>query len=350
MSFKKLSKMTSQIEKIRKQLVSQQYEDVYSIHFANNVMTKTLYNVFIQAFDVANLELTEFKSKKIILLKNWVEAIYDSEFDFNKFPTFYNFYINNFYRDDGLRNNNSDSNLLVLEKALTRGSDFIKIIQEYELGLMRREWWSDQDNILFSELQRKRKVVEYFEPYILNFELRMETALSGDNEFIVEKCNQVSKDCIELIKAEIAKIKLFKGDFEKIPMLENLIDYISALGINDNNYDYLFKDMHNNEVSIESLHVPIKLQDQEKFIYCSKLGIIEFLKEKLKDTGVKLTDSKLYPLISMITGNNIASVQKLMSFHNNPENSSEGNPFKDPKIMDRVNRFLINNNLIKKGD
>ena len=64
MSFKKLSKMTSQIEKIRKQLVSQQYEDVYSIHFANNVMTKTLYNVFIQAFDVANLELTEFKSKK----------------------------------------------------------------------------------------------------------------------------------------------------------------------------------------------------------------------------------------------------------------------------------------------
>jgi hypothetical protein len=100
------------------------------------------------------------------------------------------------------------------------------------------------------------------------------------------------------------------------------------------------------KIELESFNTtPINIDAQEKFIYCYELGIIEYLREFLKNKNQKITDSKIYSLLSLITGVNASTIKRLMPFANNPNNANEGNPFTNEKLMERVNKFLYDNGL-----
>lgn len=337
------------VKLIREQLVSQSYEDVYSIHFSGQEMTEELFTRFIDSFDTVNLEISDFNKTKLNLLMTWVGYVQNKGLSFNKFPSFINFYTNHMYKNNGLRNRMSKCCDLVLDKEMEKTDDFISYVEEYETKLLIKSWLTAEDKLLWTDLQRKRKIVEEFEDYIYNLENELNEIWDSNEENFLELYKNVYDEHINGIKIKIAELKLFKGDFNKISIFENLMEYFIQLRDNFSLFNLEGRGQIKQEDPGE-IDIQINLEDQEKFVYCSKLGVIDFLKKKIEDSGVKYFDKELYPLIVHITGNSLLSVKKLMSFHNYPNNISGDNPFNDSKLMGRVNKFLINRSLIKPGD
>ena len=179
-------RIKSQVVKIRDLLVNQPFEEVYSIHFANKQITKELFDVFFDSFDSNKLKTSEYNSKKIDLLKEWVGQKYTLGLILNKFPSFVDFYIEQFYREDGLRYVNYPGNIIVLEKELEQGEDFEKYVFNFEFQFVNKVWWSAEDHKNWMELQRKRMVVKDFEPYILDLENELNETFLNDEEFNFE--------------------------------------------------------------------------------------------------------------------------------------------------------------------
>lgn len=92
-------------------------------------------------------------------------------------------------------------------------------------------------------------------------------------------------------------------------------------------------------------NIPIDLDQKVRFVYLAELQIIEFLKNKIKETGQSYSDKKLYTLLSLCCGISEATAKKLMGFYNYKDNIDRNNPFKDKDLMEHVSRYLTNNNL-----
>ncbi len=244
-------RIKSQVEKFRDLLVNQPFEEVYSIHFANKQITKELFDDFFDSFDSNKLKTSEYNSKKIDLLKEWVGHKYTIGLILNKFPSFVDFYIEQFYREDGLRYVNYPGNIIVLEKELEQGEDFEKYVNKFEFQLVTKDWWSPEDHKTWMELQRKRMVVKDFEPYILNLENELNETFLNNEEYNFEGNKKIYQEHIDNIKIEIARIKLFKKDINKALILENLINYFEALEKNDEHYLFVVNQENDKQVKAE---------------------------------------------------------------------------------------------------
>ena len=97
-----------------------------------------------------------------------------------------------------------------------------------------------------------------------------------------------------------------------------------------------------------AMSIPIDIEDQERFVYCHKFGIINFLMDHIKSDGTKYTDTKLYKYLALITNISESTIKRLMTFTKSEINSDPNNPFKKIDLMERVNRIIMNNNMITK--
>ncbi|MBK6701505.1 MAG: hypothetical protein IPG55_16800 [Saprospiraceae bacterium] len=300
-------RIKSQVEKIRDLLVNQPFEEVYSIHFANKQITKELFDVFFDSFDSNNLKTSEYNSKKIDLLKEWVGLKYNRGLRLNKFPSFVDFYIEQFYRDDGLRYVNYPGNILVLEKELEQGENFEEYVFNFEFQLVTKDWWSAEDHKIWIDLQRKRMVVKDFEPYILDLENELNETFLNDEEFNFEGNKKIYQEHIDNIKIEIARIKLFKKDINKVSILENLINYFEALEKNDHHYLFVVNQEDDKQVKAEQT---LKLNLLHQF------GIIEFLNRVWKTNNIP---KPLEFLLATLINEKNTSIQPRLSKQDDPK-------------------------------
>lgn len=154
------------------------------------------------------------------------------------------------------------------------------------------------------------------------------------------------KDRLKLIIAEI-EMRVINDEYfneNDIDFYGNIIDVMPIIKAYLNYLESFPTNIESEGLELNG-NTPINIDAQEKFIYCYELGIIEHLREFLKNKNQKATGSKIYPLLSSITGVNPSTIKRLMTFANNPINANEGNPFKNEKLMERVNTFLYNNGL-----
>lgn len=343
--------MTLNADIITQQLIEQPCEEVYSKYFAEKEITNETWDQFFDSFCNDELIISEFGKMKINYLVEFVSRKYQYE-GYIVFPSFLEFFIHTFYKNNGLRNTIPWRKLLENEIKVKSLNGFKKYFQDYESEIIGKAWITDIDRFEWRQLQMQRETVLEFEDYLYDLEYELdETWNEGNegNEGFHEKYKEIYNEHIVRLKIEIAEIKLFRKDLNKIQVLENLIDYFTGLKDDYSNFNLFVKDASNG-MNPEEYDFPIDIEDQEKFIYCSKLGVIDFLKKKVEDSGVKYTDSKLYPLIVQITGNNPLSVKKLMSYHKKPHHDDIGNPFNNSELMIRVDKFLIKNSLVKSGD
>ncbi|MGB3227122.1 MAG: hypothetical protein WBB02_04035 [Saprospiraceae bacterium] len=269
--------MKDQVEQIRDQLINQPYEDVYMAHFARKEWTIGLYDVFLKSFNTTNVRTSELNSEKINLLKNWVKAKFEYDPTFYNFPSFIEFYIDQFYKEDGLRYFFHEGNKLVFEKGMENILDLEEYVFEFESKLLKKAWWSDEDNKLWMDLERKKRVVKNFEDYIYNFEKEIIETWGETEELSYDNYKIISQKHIKSIKFEIATIKLFKGDIEKIPILENLINYLDARSSVEKSYLDLISKGEVGQVRVEQ---SLKLNLLHQF------GIIEFLRSVWKKNQI----------------------------------------------------------------
>ncbi|MBK6860818.1 MAG: hypothetical protein IPG95_11155 [Saprospiraceae bacterium] len=344
----KINGMSINTNIIMKQLIDQPYEEVYSKYFAGKEINNETWDQFFDSFCNDELMISEFGKMKINYLVEFVLRKNQND-GYIFFPTFVKFYIHTFYKNNGLRNTIPWRKLLENEQKIISLSSFNKYFQDYESEIIGKHWITDIDKFEWKQLQEKREAVLDFENYLYDLEYELDGTWNEGNEGFLEKYKEIYNEHIVRLRIEIAEIKLFRKDVNKIQVLENLIDYFTGLKDDYSNFNIFIKDA-SNSMNSEEYDIPINIQDQEKFIYCSKLGVIDFLKKKIEDSGVKYTDSKLYPLIVQITGNKLLSVKKLMSYHKKPHHDDLGNPFNNLDLMNRVDKYLFNNRLVKSGD
>ena len=157
--------------------------------------------------------------------------------------------------------------------------------------------------------------VKYLSSYIVNYDLNMK---------------------ISEIEHPYNEPNIFPGD----PFRELLSAQLEVYKLQNNNYP---EDSQENNYPI-----PIDIKGQERFVYCHKFGIINYLKELIISDGRKYSDAQLYKYLALITNTNEKSIQKYMGFSNRPDSSTDHNPFKNVELMDRVTKMILNNSMITK--
>ncbi|MBK9722830.1 MAG: hypothetical protein IPO78_14630 [Saprospiraceae bacterium] len=266
----------------------------------------------------------------------------------NIYPRFIEIYIAILYNSNGIRNYNFDSlpyivNLCNLSDLIDEDDEYKveDLVEKFENKLPSKKWFNKTDQKTWEIFQQKRKIVNFIEPFIVDLQLELKEAYIKETDF--EQFIQIRKDIYESsirsVKKMIAEFNLFEVNLEKVSKLENLVTYFEiSKSENNKEIKHLFQNQINTEIQME-------LPDQEKFVYCYKLGIIDYFRNYLKDHKLKAFDVNLYPLISLITGINKGYIKKLMSYANNPESISKNNPFTNKILMDEVNKYLINTGL-----
>ncbi len=300
-------RIKSQVEKIRDQLIKQPYEDVYMAHFARKEMTFGLYDVFLKSFDTKGLSISKFNEITIRSIKNWVTYKYEDLQRMKKFPSFLDYYIETLYDNDGLRQFDTKGEIIVSGRDLEPDENLEKYIQEFEFGLTKKNWWSDKDSEAWMILQRKRSVVKDFEIYLIELQTEVYNIWIEDNENVREECMGIYQKHINRIKLQISKIKLFKDNIEKVPILENLINYIEALSKDDQNFMYI-SNREVEETKQERATQTLKLNLLHQF------GIIEFLRGVWKTNNITIRGMEF--LIETLICEKRTSIQPRLSSNN----------------------------------
>ncbi|MBK6546717.1 MAG: hypothetical protein IPG12_15790 [Saprospiraceae bacterium] len=241
-----------------------------------------------------------------------------------------------FYKEDGLKlfGNRRQGNIIVLDTKPDEDEevDFEAFIQEYENKLINKSWWSDYETEVWLELQKKRRIVEDFEDYIYNLENEIFEDWSQDKEIFLGNYKIIYQKHIDSIKLEISKIKLFKEEIEKIPILENLIDYLTAL-VKDESYYY---DVANREDNNQA-----RTEQTLKLNLLHQFGIIKFL------DGIWLKYNIPKPmefLISTLINEKHNSIQPRLS---NKNDLKLRNPTSNKKLENYLKEFGLELDQIK---
>lgn len=301
--------MESQVEQIREQLINQPYEDVYSAHFARKEMTDELYDVFLKSFDTKGLSISKFNLITIRSIKNWVTYKYEVLESMKKFPSFLDFYIGTLYDNDGLRQFDTKGEIIVAGRDLEPDENFEKYIQNFEFVLTKKNWWSVEDNEVWINFQRKRRIVIEFEMYLIDLQQEIYKVWLLEDENVRECCLLIYQKHINRIKLEISKIKLFKEDIEKVPILENLINYIDALSNDDSHFTYI-EDKKTQEIN------QIQAQQNLKLNLLHQFGIVEFLKRVWQKNNIA---KPMEFLISTLINEKPKSIQPRLSKNDDPK-------------------------------
>lgn len=305
----KKSKIT--IEEIRKNLLVESYEDVYEKYFAGKSFSDELFKIFLDSFDLMDLDLnlSDFEEDNFINFSLWVHEQCEHIVN-GKFPKFINYYIQSIYRDNGLYNfeKMGKRNFLVFKNRPDDYGGIDYLIRDYETKLVNKSWWSDYEETIWEELQRKRSIVAEFEIYIYSLENEIFETWAEDNEVLFEKYTSICLKHIERIKMEIASIKLFQDGIERIPVLENLLDYIAALSKDVSYYYYNPKESEEKNL--------VRVQQTLKLNLLHQFGIIKFLKRVWVENQI---DKPLEFLLATLIDEKQSSIQPRLSSKDDPK-------------------------------
>lgn len=304
------------IEKIKKLLTNQPFEDVYSNFFAGEVLDSESFLAFELAFNNEGFENDRIKFLKLKLLTEWINQNLDERIlDF--FPNFIEFYISIMYRKNGLRAYSDSSGSVI---AISREPDalsYSQVVILYEQNLIQKTWWSELDSVLWMEFKKKRKEVEDFEEYIYKLEEDITRNLHSEEESeIGVQLPLIYTKHINKVRLKIAEMKLFNGDPMKVQILENLINYIDALAKDETHYLSVINKEENNQTKAEQT---LKLNLLHQF------GIIKFLNEVWLRYNIA---RPMEHLLATLMNENHKSIQ--------------------PRLSDRNHKKLINDTSLEK--
>lgn len=102
-----------------------------------------------------------------------------------------------------------------------------------------------------------------------------------------------------------------------------------------------------NEIKKEKYEMPILTIDpavNKKMMILNELGVLDYLESYIRKNG-KYLDSKLYVLISLVTGiEKIGSIKTLMPFMRQKNHGSKNNPYNSGNTREEVERIIFNFN------
>lgn len=195
---------------------------------------------------------------------------------------------------------------------------------------------------LINELYYIESAREYKE----RIELKINSAKDEEEimEFLQNEVKMIKKEQLD------AMMLPFYADFDSQKQTEiNNIEskFYSTCGeiVNQQieKYDLLTIQNPQDHILPDSFEFDIK--DQERFVYCQKLGIIDHLKNLIISKGGKGQDKEIGLLMGIITGINHATLLRLLVFYKNQNNEDRRNPFRNDDVMKRVVRNLTNRGL-----
>nr|MBP8726234.1 hypothetical protein [Saprospiraceae bacterium] len=239
------------------------------------------------------------------------------------FPRFTEIYTQLLYDTSGVRKYNFDSIPSIINSCdLTdiafgydddnepEPPDIKEIVEKFEKKLPSKKWFNDTDQKLWEIFLKKRKIVQFIEPFLIDIQNDISEAFltETDNSIFLKKRKVIYENYIRRINKLIAKFELFEINLDRIQSLEKLIKYFEILK-SDNPTD-IYLSLHNQTAN----EILINIDDQEKFVYCHELGIIDYFKTILKEKNLKFNDTAVYPLIVSITGISSGYVKKLMGY------------------------------------
>lgn len=322
------------IDQIRKEIELEPVEDVYEKYFSGKESNEELLETFLKSFDTENINVSEFKSIKINGIKNWVEKEYDESNEIFWFPHFIDYYISRNYKEDGLKSHGyyHGIDIIVLDRHPEEDDDLEDFIKEFEDNLLLKSWWGDYETEVWSDLQRKRRIVEDFEDYIYELESEIFEIGLEDRETFIANYKIVYQKHIDRIKLDIAKCRLFKENLEKVPVLENLINYLDALVKDESYYWDVAKEL---EGSQERAEQTLKLNLMHQF------GIIKYLNQIWGEYNIP---KALEFLISTLINEKHTSIQPRLSNSNDPKLR---NPTSIKKLENYLKEFGLDLDQIK---
>lgn len=353
------------VEELQRELKIKPFEDVYSENFAHKIVEEFEFDRFAKVFD-PNQPETEFLGKiKFSYLIEDIEiwTLQDSPFRdprYGKiqpvsFPSFVELYISWFYEyESGLKKYSKDHcHPYAIKFEPNFGIDptnYLIVVKHFETELLKKGWFSQVDQFTWNMLMAKRERAELYETELLNFTNEINGYFKNNGRpGSIDLPSNYFEDLEKIIlkhhysiKNRLFQLKLAGENPQKIESLEILSEYILN---KTKTYDFFDITQNKDNKDIETENFDLNLSSQEKFIYCHKLGVIEYLKEFLINQNQKTTGPALNPLISIITGINPNYIKRLMTFVKNPDSADEKNPFNNKNLIEKINRYLINRGL-----
>lgn len=262
--------------------------------------------------DIVNFNAHRNRVKKLILAykqSTSIEEFYANAPDFNDLPSrakgaiYIKIYLGgpNKYRNQELHIRQLINELYYIESA-----------REYKERIELRIKSAKDEKEIMEFLQNEEKMIkkEQLDAMLLPFYADFDSQKQTEIENIESK---FYSSCGEIVNQQIEKYDLFTIQ---------------------NSQDHLLPD------SFE-----FDIEDQERFVYCQKLGIIDHLKNLIISKGGKGQSKDIIPLMGLITGINHNTVKRLFTFYNNQNNGDRRNPFRNDKLMKMVVRNLTNRGL-----